>query len=110
MAERQQSQQRKWRVALVQGDIKLGEPEENRRAMQELLERAVQEHPDLDLAVLPEMWNTGYALERIDELADTEGKATREWLSALRQTPHSYRRRLYCREEGRENLQCHVCF
>ncbi|GIP13689.1 hydrolase MtnU [Paenibacillus macerans] len=83
MAERQQSQQRKWRVALVQGDIKLGEPEENRRAMQELLERAVQEHPDLDLAVLPEMWNTGYALERIDELADTEGKATREWLSAF---------------------------
>ncbi|MGZ7445370.1 carbon-nitrogen family hydrolase [Paenibacillus sp. TH7-28] len=80
MAERQQG---KWRVALVQSDIRLGEPEENRKHMQELLGRTVAEHPDLDLAVLPEMWNTGYALDRIHELADAEGKATREWLSAF---------------------------
>lgn len=80
MTERQQGETR---VALLQGDIRLGEPEENRKYMQALLERAVTEQPDLDLAVLPEMWNTGYALDRIHELADPEGRKTREWLSAF---------------------------
>lgn len=80
MAERKQG---KMQVALIQGEIRLGKPEENFKQMRALLEQAVSEHPDLDLAVLPEMWNTGYALDRIHELADPEGGAAREWLSAF---------------------------
>ncbi|MBR2563288.1 MAG: carbon-nitrogen family hydrolase [Paenibacillus sp.] len=78
-------QQREMRVALIQGDIKLGDPEANHEHMKHLLERAVELHPDLKLAVLPELWNTGYALPQIHELADPEGQRSREWLSAFAQ-------------------------
>ncbi|CAI6058443.1 Omega-amidase YafV [Paenibacillus sp. JJ-100] len=76
-------QQREIRVALIQGDIKLGDPEANHEHMKYLLERALELHPDLKLAVLPELWNTGYALPQIHELADPEGQRSREWLSAF---------------------------
>lgn len=35
------------------------------------------------MIVLPEMWNTGYALEQIGELADEAGERTREVLGAF---------------------------
>jgi len=82
MTEKQQGEMR---VALIQGDIQLGDPEANHKHMQALLERAVEQYPDLGLAVLPEMWNTGYALTQIHELADPEGQKSREWLSAFAQ-------------------------
>ena len=33
--------------------------------------------------MLPEMWNTGYALEQIDELADQDGERTKSASSAF---------------------------
>lgn len=71
------------RAALIQADIQIGQPEANRRHMEDLLERAVSAEPKPELLVLPEMWNTGYALERIQELADPDGRESREWLSAF---------------------------
>lgn len=79
------------RVALIQGDIQLGNPEANHQHMQNLLEQAVEQYPDLGLAVLPEMWNTGYALEQIHELADPEGQKSR---SGYRHLPRSIRYQL----------------
>lgn len=78
-----EQQQAEMRVALIQGNIQLGNPEANHEHMQRRLEQAVEQYPDLELAVLPEMWNTGYALEQIHELADPGGEKSRAWLSAF---------------------------
>lgn len=70
-------------MALVQTHIALGEPEENRRHMEQQMEQAMTAVLKPDVVVLPEMWNTGYALERIQELADEEGTITKAWVSAF---------------------------
>jgi omega-amidase len=75
-----------FRVALIQAHIELGNPSENRSHMRILMEQAVTAAHKPDLIVLPEMWNTGYALDRIHELADKEGAETREWIAAFAAT------------------------
>lgn len=79
-----------WNVALLQMDIQIGKPDENFAHLLELMEQAVndQEKGKPDVIVAPEMWNTGYALDRIHELADREGERTRESISA------------FCRQHG----------
>jgi omega-amidase len=56
------------RVAIGQMDIALGDPETNLRAVQSLAAQAAEQRADLLL--LPELWGSGYDLERADELAD----------------------------------------
>ncbi|MBD2845095.1 carbon-nitrogen family hydrolase [Paenibacillus sp. IB182496] len=63
-------------VALLQMNIKAGDPDANFRRLGELLEEAVAGDPKPDIVMFPEMWNTGYALDRIEELADPQGKRT----------------------------------
>ena len=58
------------KIALVQMDVAHGKPVENKKHVKEMLERALSEKPDV--IVLPEMWNTGYALDELDGLADKE--------------------------------------
>ena len=60
------------KIALVQMDVAHGQPVENKKHVKEMLERALSEKPDV--IVLPEMWNTGYALDELDGLADKDGK------------------------------------
>ncbi|MCJ8014311.1 carbon-nitrogen family hydrolase [Paenibacillus sp. KQZ6P-2] len=72
-------------VALIQADIEIGSPQANKAHLEELMEQAVQQNPKPDLLVLPEMWNTGYALEQIQDIADPEGQATQAWLSSFAQ-------------------------
>ncbi len=55
------------RVAVGQMDIALGDPEANLRTVQTL---AAQAAGKADLLVLPELWGSGYMLERAEELAD----------------------------------------
>ncbi|TDF96641.1 carbon-nitrogen family hydrolase [Paenibacillus piri] len=74
---------KKWNVALLQMDIAIGEPESNFSKLETMLEQAVTGGTKPDVIVFPEMWNTGYALERIHELADADGQRTRELLSAF---------------------------
>ncbi|MDQ1913030.1 carbon-nitrogen family hydrolase [Paenibacillus sp. GD4] len=73
----------RWNIALLQMDIAIGEPDRNFAKLEELLEQAVQHEEKPDVIVFPEMWNTGYALERIDELADPMGERTTELLSSF---------------------------
>ena len=56
------------KIALVQMDVAHGQPVENKKHVKEMLERALVANPDV--IVLPEMWNTGYALDELDGLAD----------------------------------------
>lgn len=59
------------RIALIQTDVAYGNPEANRSHLTELINKAMQDSPDV--IVLPEMWNTGYALKQIKEIADHNG-------------------------------------
>ncbi|USB34822.1 carbon-nitrogen family hydrolase [Paenibacillus sp. YPG26] len=80
-AEQTHSTQSKWNIALIQSDIVLGEPKLNAFRLKQLMEQSLQAELKPDVIVLPEMWNTGYALTEIHELADLQGLETRAWLS-----------------------------
>ena len=67
------------KIALVQMDVVHGQPVENKKHVKEMLERALDDSPDV--IVLPEMWNTGYALNELDGLADKDGLESQELLS-----------------------------
>lgn len=73
-----------WRICLIQMDVSIGEPDRNADRVKRRIEQ-VMDSPGArpDVIVLPEMWNTGYALEKLDQLADPGGEAARELLSAL---------------------------
>jgi omega-amidase len=78
-----ESNSKKWNIALLQMDVAIGEPERNFAKLEMLLEDAVKEASKPDVIVIPEMWNTGYALDRIHELADLDGERTHALLSAF---------------------------
>jgi len=71
----------KLRLALIQMDIRVGFPEHNFARLTKLLEEAAGANPKPDVILVPEMWNTGYALDRIHELADPAGARTKEFVS-----------------------------
>ena len=55
-------------------DISFGNPERNYQSAAALIEKAMEEHPDI--IVLPELWTTGYDLTKLDEIADQEAQRT----------------------------------
>lgn len=71
----------KIRVSLLQMDVIAGEPATNFRHAHVLLEKALIEKPDV--IILPEMWNTGYALTNIRELADQKGVPSAQGMGEL---------------------------
>lgn len=69
------------RVALIQMDVVLGRPAENRARAADLVRQAAV---DTDLVVLPEMWTTGYQLRELSgNLADRDGSPTEALLANL---------------------------
>lgn len=71
------------RVALAQIDIQFGDPDANYQQVETAVQKAAEQA--VDVVVLPEMWNTGYALKRLNVLADDEGQRTQNLLSRLAQ-------------------------
>ncbi len=69
------------RLALLQMHIEAGQPDINFNKLAELLEQAVGGANKPDVIMFPEMWNTGYALTEIRQLADREGERTKAFLS-----------------------------
>lgn len=69
------------KIALVQMDVQIGEPDVNFQKAEAFLEEAIREQPDL--IILPEMWNTGYALEQAEQLADINGERTKQLFSSF---------------------------
>ncbi|MFS0722590.1 carbon-nitrogen family hydrolase [Paenibacillus sp. 1P07SE] len=67
----------KLKLAILQMDIEAGSPDVNFARLAELLEQAAGLSPKPDLIIAPEMWNTGYALEEIETLADENGSRTK---------------------------------
>ncbi|HEY8528771.1 MAG TPA: carbon-nitrogen family hydrolase [Paenibacillaceae bacterium] len=76
------------RVALLQMDVRIGDPDANFAELERRLERAAEGPEKPDMIVAPEMWNTGYALDRIGELADPEGRRTREMIAGFCRRHH----------------------
>jgi omega-amidase len=57
------------RISLIQMDVSFGDPAYNRRQVEQKLAQVMErDHPEV--VALPEMWNTGYDLTRLDRLAD----------------------------------------
>ncbi|MGD7008954.1 carbon-nitrogen family hydrolase [Metabacillus sp. 84] len=74
-------------IACIQFDIAFGNPEENKKRAAAAIREAVKVNPP-DILVLPELWNTGYDLTRLDEIADPEGRDSKAFLSALAREHH----------------------
>lgn len=68
-------------VCLLQIDIQIGQPDENYRKVSDKLRMAVSGPVKPDVILLPEMWNTGYALDRIQQLADNQGERTKKLIA-----------------------------
>lgn len=73
--------ERTMKIAIVQMDIQYGEPEENFTSVEQYIKEAAKQN--VDVIVLPEMWNTGYALDRLHALADQDGEKTKSLISKL---------------------------
>lgn len=71
----------KIKVAAVQMDIILGDPRANRKKAFRLVEEAIRRRAEIIL--LPELWTTGYCLEEIHLLAETEAGASVRGLETL---------------------------
>ncbi|MGB9881043.1 MAG: carbon-nitrogen family hydrolase, partial [Anaerolineae bacterium] len=69
------------KVGLIQMDVAFGDPQANRVKAVEMAERAVRE--DVDVLVLPEMWNTGYSLANVLDIADNGGNPSVSVLSEV---------------------------
>lgn len=69
------------KIALIQMNIEAGNPDANFAKMEAKLEAAAALEPKPDLIILPEMWNTGYALTEIVGLADPDGSRTKAVIS-----------------------------
>jgi omega-amidase len=75
-------------VAIIQMDVQIGSPENNWQHIRRQLLSIVQDVKDgvctmPDVIVLPEMWNTGYALSEAATLGDRDAGQTRSFFSAF---------------------------
>ncbi|MGA9172648.1 MAG: carbon-nitrogen family hydrolase [Thermoactinomyces sp.] len=68
-------------LALIQMDIAYGDPEANKNKVIQKIGEAASHKPDI--IVLPELWNTGYDLARLDEIADPDGSETKKLMQNL---------------------------
>ncbi len=75
-------------IALLQMDITIGNPEVNEANLKRMLDQAILHQPKPDVVMFPEMWNTGYALDKIQDLADTNGERTKAFLAQYAKTHH----------------------
>lgn len=65
------------KISLVQMDVTFGKPEDNYKRAVELMEKAMEEKPDI--LVLPETMNVGFfPKEGLSELSDVDGRKTKE--------------------------------
>lgn len=73
------------RMALFQMDIVFGEPESNKKSIEQYFKKI---DSTVDIVVLPELWNTGYDLKRLDDIADENAKDSIAFLKQLAKYYH----------------------
>ncbi len=67
------------KIAVLQIDIDFENPENNRRKVSEMIDKASAGYPDVIL--MPEMWNTSFNFETIDDNSDKKGQPSMNLLS-----------------------------
>jgi predicted amidohydrolase len=73
------------KYAIYQTEIIPADPESNRQNVRDwILEQVKHDKPDT--VVLPEMWNTGYALTKLEQTADQDAAPTVSFLGDLART------------------------
>ncbi|RZT23246.1 carbon-nitrogen family hydrolase [Fictibacillus sp. BK138] len=70
------------KIVCLQVDVHFGDPEKNMTHIEKKIREAVRlQNPDT--IVLPELWDTGYDLTRLDEISDENGEKAKKWLGSL---------------------------
>ncbi|USG63772.1 carbon-nitrogen family hydrolase [Brevibacillus ruminantium] len=64
----------KWNVALLQMDVAFGQPGKNVETVQRMVRQLSESGEKTDVILLPELWDTGYDLDRLSEIADQNGE------------------------------------
>lgn len=72
------------KIACIQMDIAFGDVKKNIECAERKIKEAMVERPDV--IVLPELWTTGYDLERLSEIADRDGQFSKQHLSTWAET------------------------
>lgn len=75
------------KYAIYQMNVVSGNPDANREKVRNWVEDIIHEDTP-DTIVLPEMWNTGYALDQLEHAADRDAEPTSSFLSDLAKTHH----------------------
>ena len=69
------------KIAIVQMNVVFANPERNFFEVEKFVGEGAK--ADADVLVLPEMWNAGYALKELEQLADENGERTKELFRSL---------------------------
>lgn len=69
------------KLGCIQLKVAFGDVEKNFARVEQLVREAAAK--GAEIVVLPEMWNTSYALEKLEGLADVNGERTKKFLANL---------------------------
>ncbi|MFG6496881.1 carbon-nitrogen family hydrolase [Fictibacillus sp. UD] len=70
------------KIACIQVDVQYGNPDKNYEHIENKIRETVNAHHP-DTIILPELWDTGYDLTRLDQISDHYGERAKNWLSKL---------------------------
>lgn len=74
------------KLGCIQLQVAFGDVEKNFSRVEELVREVANK--GAEIVILPEMWNTSYALEKLEGLADVDGERTKAFLSQLAKELH----------------------
>lgn len=74
------------KLGCIQLQVAFGDVEKNFSRVKEFIREAANK--GAEIVILPEMWNTSYALEKLEGLADVDGERTKAFLSQLAKELH----------------------
>lgn len=69
------------KIGCIQLNVRFGKVDENFERAEKFIREAASK--GAETVILPEMWNTGYALEKLSEIADHDGTRTKTFLQSL---------------------------
>lgn len=75
-------------LALLQADIAFADPKKNIKQMTEKIHDCMKAADKPDVILLPEMWNTSFAMNQIEKLADCYGSPSAEAMRELAKGYH----------------------
>jgi len=70
-------------VCLIQLSVIPYDIEANKNKIKKYIEKVMSRTPKPDIIVLPEMWNIGFTINKVDQYCDKDGAETKEFLKGL---------------------------